>query len=297
MLFEQRMSETSSDRNGWPWQSDNRQKHTPHKEIDWPKITVITPSYNQGKFLEATLRSVILQDYPNLEYLVLDGGSSDNSVEIIKKYEASITHWHSLKDQGQADALATGFEMATGEILCWLNSDDIFLPGALKHVALVFLSHPKTRFLYGNRKVIDESGVVIDHHIWPFFLTKYHWARGQYLAQECTFWRRDLYIQVGGIDRSKFFIMDYDLFYRMWCAAKFRKTTAYLGCIRLHGDSKNSKHQQVRENEFSDALVNYGLQVPGYLMVRGMNRLDAMQVKIDKALQKIKGWAKNTHVS
>jgi len=293
MSFEQSTPVASSRQNGWPWQPDNRPKHSAHEEIAWPKITVVTPSYNQGKFLEATLRSVILQDYPNLEFLVLDGGSSDNSVDIIKKYGASITYWHSRKDLGQADALATGFTMATGEILCWLNSDDIFLAGALMHVALVFLKHPKTRFVYGNRMVIDEHDKVIDCHIWPFFITKYHWARGQYLAQECCFWKRDLYLQIGGIDRSKFFIMDYDLFFRMWGVAKFRKTSAYLGCLRMHGETKNSKYQQVREKEFSTALQKYGLKVPGYFRVRIMNRFDALQVKIDKTIQRLKGWRRN----
>jgi hypothetical protein len=184
--------------------------------------------------------------------------------------------------------------MATGEILCWLNSDDIFLPGALMHVALVFVKYPKTRFVYGNGKVIDESGAVIGHHIWPFFLTKYHWARGQYLAQECSFWRRDLYLQIGGIDRSIFFIMDYDLFYRMWSVAKFRKTSAYLGCIRLHGESKGSKHRQVHQDEFARAQQNYKIKAPGYFMLRIMNRLDSLQIKVDKAIQIVRRWGNSS---
>jgi glycosyltransferase involved in cell wall biosynthesis len=251
-----------------------------------PRITVVTPSFNQGEFIEATLRSVLDQDYPRLEYIVIDGGSTDGSVEIIERYAPKLTYWHSRKDAGQADALATGFEMATGEILCWLNSDDILLPGALLQIARIFVSNPNIGFVYGNRKVIDKDGSVISEHIWPYFLTKYHWARGQYLAQECSFWRRGVYEAVGGIDRSKFFIMDYDLFYRLWLTTKFRKTSAYLGCIRMHEQTKQSKHLDVWRSEFTEALRKYGLEAPGPIMERLLNRFDAVQVSLEHALLK-----------
>ncbi|MES3001685.1 MAG: glycosyltransferase family 2 protein [Pseudomonadota bacterium] len=250
----------------------------------WPKITVVTPSYNQGRFLEATLRSVLEQDYPNLEYIVVDGGSTDESVDIIRRYEDRLNYWHSRKDNGQADAIASGFEMATGEILCWLNSDDVFLPGTLRHVAGLFLRHPDSRFVYGNRRVIDESGVVTDSHHWPYFIHRYHWALGQYLAQECTFWKADLYRQVGGIDRSRFFIMDYDLFFRMWRVTRFRKTSRFLGSIRVHGETKNSLHQPVRERELEEALARYGIRKPGPLLLRAINRFDHWQTKFERWL-------------
>jgi len=285
---DQSFPQPTSNNDDWPWRFEDSSKRDNSTEIEWPRITVVTPSFNQARYLEATLRSVILQDYPNLEYLVLDGGSTDTSVDIIKKYEAYITYWHSRKDSGQADAIATGFEMAKGEILCWLNSDDIYLPGALRHIARHFARNPKTRFIYGNRKVINENGTTIGHHVWPFFLTKYHWALGQYLAQECCFWRRDLYAEVGGIDKDKFFTMDYDLFYRMWRVAKFRKTSAYLGCIRMHGETKNSKFQEIRQNEMASALQTYELKVPGYFIVRLMNRFDLLQIKLDHAMQLFK---------
>lgn len=253
----------------------------------WPKITVVTPSYNQAKFLEATLRSVICQGYPNLEYIVIDGGSSDGSAGIIESYSTHISYWHSKQDSGQADALATGFSLSTGDILCWLNSDDVLLPGALHHVAAVFRNSPRTGFIYGNRLVIDETGEEIGHHIWPMFLTRYHWARGQYLAQECCFWRRQVYFEVGGIDRSKFFIMDYDLFYRMWLHTKFRKVGRYLGCIRTHGETKNVKFQRVREQEFGLALSTYGLRAPGFWMLRLLNRFDRMQLFWERTIEKL----------
>src|SRR4051812_44065291 len=107
-----------------------------------PRVTVVTPSFNQGRFLEATLRSVLNQQYPDLEYIVLDGGSTDGSVDILRRYAAQLAYWHTRKDAGQADAIATGFEMATGEVLCWVNSDDILLPGALHRVGAFFRDHP-----------------------------------------------------------------------------------------------------------------------------------------------------------
>jgi len=269
---------------GWPWIDESEESvYVVDVQEALPKITVVTPSYNQGEFLEQTILSVLRQNYPNIEYIVLDGGSSDNSVEIITKYQRSISHWHSKKDRGQADALATGFEIASGDIYCWLNSDDIFLKNALMHVAAMFLKHEETRFVYGNRLLIDESGGVTGCHRWPRFLTKYHWYNGQPLAQECCFWRDDLYEEVGGIDRDKFFIMDYDLFFRMWRIDKFKKMQRFLGCLRSHGASKNAKHQAIRQDELEVARGEFGLAAPGYVTSRLVNHLDRLQILVEKA--------------
>jgi glycosyltransferase involved in cell wall biosynthesis len=243
----------------------------------WPRITVVTPSFNQSEFIETTLRSVLDQNYPNLEYIVLDGGSRDGSVEIIERYAPRLAYWHSQKDAGQADALRTGFAMATGEILCWLNSDDIFLPGALHTVAALFGTHLRTDVIYGNRLVIDRDGNVIGRHIWPWRLMRAHWRDGQPLAQECCFFRRSIYDRVGGVDASKFFIMDYDLFFRMWRVGKFRKTTTFLGCLRIHDAAKNALHVDVWQRELASARIEFGLKEPGYLGRRLLNRLDWLQ--------------------
>jgi glycosyltransferase involved in cell wall biosynthesis len=249
-----------------------------------PRITVVTPSFNQGEFLEATLRSVLDQNYPNLEYLVLDGGSTDDSVEIIKRYAPRLTYWHSRKDKGQADAIATGFAMSSGEILCWLNSDDILLPGALQLVGTFFRDHPRVDVLYGNRLTIDRAGNVTGRHLWPWLLTRAHWALGQPLAQECTFWRRAIYEQVGGLDRSRFFIMDYDLFFRMWRAGRFRKTSAFLGALRQHEETKNARHVDVWRRELAEAKARYGLRDPGWLGIRVLNRVDGLQRWVENRL-------------
>ena len=271
---------------GWPWEgSRENQGVLGSAARNVPRITVVTPSYNQCKYLEATILSVLHQNYPNIEYIVLDGGSTDNSIDLITKYEDRIAYWHSEKDQGQADALATGFEMATGEMYCWLNSDDVFLPGALMHAAALFQKHENVDFVYGNRMVIDELGNVTGRHRWPYYLTRHHWYDGQPLAQECCFWRSELYNEAGGIDRDKYFIMDYDLFYRMWRIGEFKKTRRYLGCMRRHDDSKNAKHQAIRQEELGAARRKFGLAAPGYVTARMINRIDRLQVLIEKTLE------------
>ncbi len=263
------------DRDGWPWRGDGHGSVEANRS--WPRITVVTPSFNQGEFIEATIRSVLLQNYPNLEYIVLDAGSTDQSVEIIRRYEPWLTYWHSREDAGQADAIRTGFEMATGEILCWLNSDDILLPDSLDRVGSFFVRHSSVDFLYGNRFVIDRGGEVIGQHYWPWFLTRWHWALGQPVAQECCFWRKNLYSRAGGINPARFFIMDYDLFFRMWQIGRFRKTSAFLGCIRQHEATKNALHQEVRLQEMGEAKIQFGLTEPGYVMARVLNRVDRVQ--------------------
>jgi glycosyltransferase involved in cell wall biosynthesis len=267
---------------GWPWVAA-RGARTPAPAGGWPRISVVTPSLDQAGYLEAALRSVLLQGYPNLEYIVLDGGSHDTSVAIIRRYEAHLAYWHSRPDDGQAAAVAEGLERANGEIACWLNSDDILLPGALRHVARLFAAHPRTSFVYGNRLLIDARGRVTGRHVWPRLLTRYHWAAGQPLAQECSFWRRELYRGVGGVDRSLFFTMDHDLFYRMWREAGMRKTSALLGCLRIHHESKNVRHQDVRLRELARARERYGLREAGPLLVRVLARLDRIQARAEQA--------------
>ena len=280
----------SSSRPGWPWEQVSAPiPNSESPSFCWPKITIVTPSFNQGKFLEQTIRSVLLQNYPNVEYIVMDGGSSDNSMQIIEKYRAFFSYCQSESDGGQAHAISEGFKRATGEIYGYLNSDDVLFPGALRHVARAFLRSPKTGVIYGNRKVIDEDGAVIGRHIWPYFLSRYHWARGQPLAQECCFWRQEIYWKVGGIDPNKFFILDYDLFIRMWMVCNFRKTRAYLGAFRIHGESKTARYADVWERELTSARLRYGLQSPGYFRIRMMNRMDHLQVLIDRLLDRVFG--------
>ena len=262
-------------KHGWPW--DPGPDAAPPSGRALPRITVVTPSYNQADFLEATIRSVLLQQYENLEYIVLDGGSTDGSVDIIRRYAPWLTHWRSGRDDGQAAAIAEGFAIATGDVYCWLNSDDVFLPGALRKAGEFFARHPGVDFLYGNRIVIDRAGEEIDRHFWPAVLTRAHWALGQPMAQECCFWRASIYQRVGGIDPTRFFIMDWDLFFRMWRAGNFHKSPEFFGAIRIHDESKNTRYQDVRERELAEARARYGLREPGWLKLRLLNRSDRLQ--------------------
>src|SRR5512142_3420630 len=126
-----------------------------------PRVSIITPSYNQAQFLEASIQSVLQQDYPNIEYIVADGGSKDNSVEIIKKYQDHLAWWVSEKDKGHADALNKGFSHATGEILAWLNSDDVYYPDAVAEAVAVLQQHPEVGMVYGDADLIDNAGAAI----------------------------------------------------------------------------------------------------------------------------------------
>lgn len=205
----------------------------------WPKISIVTPSYNQGQFLEETIRSVLLQGYPNLEYIITDGGSTDNSVEIIKKYEPWLTYWVSEKDNGQADAIHRGFVKATGEIIGWLNSDDYYLPNAFSFVINRFLECPDSEQLVGGYWVCNENGLRLKK-IYSFPQTfESILCAGQLFGQMATFWKRKAYFEVGGLDRSLQYCMDYELFIKL---AKRKKPTSLrevVSVCRHHSATKS----------------------------------------------------------
>lgn len=235
---------------GWPWTTEKKQfPSLASSGKSWPKISIVTPSYNQGQYLEETIRSVLMQGYPNLEYIIMDGGSTDDSIEIIKKYAPWLTYWVSEKDKGQADAIYRGFGRATGEIAGWLNSDDMLLPGALCKVATSF-NRNEIGFVFGNRLVINETGEVIRKEYPPSHITRFHYSLGQHVPQETSFWRRSLYDAVGGLNSGLFFTMDYDLYVRLWKVTKAKKIRSFIGCFRVHADSKTTMHLDVMHKEF-----------------------------------------------
>jgi glycosyltransferase involved in cell wall biosynthesis len=222
-----------------------------------PLITVVTPSFNQAAYLEKTIRSVLDQDYPALEYIIVDGGSSDGSEAIIRKYADKLGWWCSEPDGGQADAIAKGFAGSSGEILCWLNSDDVFLPGALRAVGEYFRDHPHTEVVNGAAYYIDVNDQPI-RHLFRSYNT--HGVRAsarrfQFYGQDgiyqmATFWRRAAYFEVGGIRREFAFAMDLDLFARMATRRRFEVIHRYLACFRLHSACKSLTMEAVRRREF-----------------------------------------------
>lgn len=214
-----------------------------------PKITVVTPSYNQGRYLEKTILSVLSQNYPNLEYIVMDGGSTDDSVQIIRKYSDYISYWRSEPDAGQASALADGFKRAQGEILCWINSDDMLLPDALWLVQRCFAKHPKNHWLVGSATTIDEEDYVLMYKkAYPVNFT-FMASVAQGFCQQSCFWRRELYERVGGINPNRRFCMDLDLFVKFAKIASPKWINEPLGAFRLHADAKTSQLDSVRLQE------------------------------------------------
>ena len=180
-----------------------------------PLVTIVTPSYNQAPFLEATIRSVLEQDYPHIEYIIIDGGSTDGSLDIIKKYADRLAFWSSEKDRGQTDAINKGFARATGDILAWINSDDTYEPGAIREAVEWMQAHPEMGLVYGDANFIDDDGKVIGR--FPAAQTDYRLLRRGYvhIPQQAAFFRRDLWQKVGPLDPSFFFAMDYDLWVRI----------------------------------------------------------------------------------
>jgi GT2 family glycosyltransferase len=204
-----------------------------------PRISIVTPSYQQGEYIERTILSVLNQEYPNLEYFVQDGGSKDNSLSIIKQYGEKLTGWDSKKDNGQSHAINLGFSKTTGEIMAWLNSDDILLPGALATIAEYFNLHPDVDVVYGNRLLIDENDMEIGRWILPGHDDKVlKWA--DYIPQETLFWRRSIWDKVDSkIDETFKFAMDWDLIIRFQqIGAKFAHIPFFLGAFRIHKQQK-----------------------------------------------------------
>ncbi|HYR89117.1 MAG TPA: glycosyltransferase family 2 protein [Terriglobia bacterium] len=205
------------------------------------KVSIVTPSFNQARYLERTIRSVIEQNYPNFEYIVQDGGSSDGSVEILEKYGHSLKHWESARDGGQQCAINLGFRHTTGEIMAYLNSDDFFFPGTLAYVADYFNRHPEVDVVYSHRLIVDEEDGEIGRWVMPPHKDGVlSWV--DYVPQETLFWRREIWNKIGGqIDESFHFAMDWDLLIRFRDAgARFVRLPRFLAAFRVHPLQKTS---------------------------------------------------------
>ena len=205
-------------------------------------ISIITPVNNQAQFIAATMESVVSQNYRALEYIVMDGGSVDGSAEIIEGYRPSLTRFESGSDTGQANAINKGMRHASGDILAWLNGDDLLLPGAIEYVAHFFERHPEVDVVYGHRIVIDAEGNEIGRWILPPHDDEVlSWA--DYVPQETLFWRRRIWERVGArIDESFQFALDWDLLVRFRNAgARFTRLPRFLGAFRVHRDQKTTK--------------------------------------------------------
>ena len=253
-------------RTGWPWTEE-----TPGLPAmacgggRWPRISIVTPSYNQGRFIEETIRSVLLQGYPDLEYIIIDGGSSDNSVEIVKKYSPWLAYWVSAPDRGQSHAINKGFERATGEVLAWLNSDDLYVAGALRAVGATFAGDPARLWVAGVGRYVDEG----DRELYtlrpqtPSCMAEYLAGLGG-MAQPSAFWRRALWEKAGGRLRERMhYCMDEDLWIRFALAgARPHALDAALCVRRIHALAKTATDQAGFVEDMAAIVGEYGSRVP-----------------------------------
>lgn len=241
-------------------QQETKQLQPAEKAI-WPKISVVTPSYNQGQFIGATICSVLQQDYPDLEYIIIDGGSTDRSAEIIHKYESQLAYWVSEADRGQSHAINKGFQRATGEIIAWLNSDDMFRPGALFAAAKAFQQHPGAGLIYAYSAICDETGTPTKTLAGKPYSPAEMILGSNCVAQPSAFFRRTLYHQVGGLDENLHFNMDFDLWLRMGLVSEVVFVDDVWSNFRYYPESKSGRGKLPFEEECYQ-IVERVLQQP-----------------------------------
>lgn len=225
---------------GWPWAEESPQ--LPDAMPDgqpWPKISIITPSYNQARFIEKTIRSVLLQGYPNLEYIIVDGGSTDGSIDIIKKYEKWLAYWASEPDRGQSDAINKGFQRATGEIYAWLNSDDYLLKDALENVALAYSASPRAGGWFGTCLQVDTDGNTLftasPNRLDADGLAD--WNENMVIQPAC-FFSQKAWQKCGPLDEDLHYTMDFDLWLKIAKGSPIEKVNDVLAAAHIHKDAK-----------------------------------------------------------
>lgn len=217
-----------------------------------PKLSIVTASYNQVKYIERTILSVINQNYSNFELIIIDGGSTDGTIDILQKYDKKISYWVSEADEGQTDAINKGFKKATGNFVCFQNSDDVFLPNAFEKFVNTINRYPKKDIFYGNFKHIDAHDKILDtQKLMPtnFFLQVF---KGPLIHNQACFWRRDIFEKIGYFDESYQFDMDYEFFTRILANGyKSCFINDFLGALRHHDQTKTSNLGDVSKQEMA----------------------------------------------
>lgn len=227
---------------------------------NYPKISIITPNYNQEKYLEETILSVLNQGYPNLEYIIIDGGSTDRSVDVIRKYADKLAYWESVPDKGMYDAIRKGFEHSTGEIMAWINSDDMYQPKSFFTVSEIFDNYKEVNWLLGFPSVYDALGRIVEcpHTLRQW--SKYDVYIGQYqwIQQESVFWRRSLWEQAGSrIESELKYAGDFELWFRFFNYEKLYTTTAILSGFRMRdGEQLSMKQKDAYDTEIRLVLAS-----------------------------------------
>jgi glycosyltransferase involved in cell wall biosynthesis len=228
--------------------------------MNYPRISIVTPSYNQARYVGWTARSVFLQRYPDLEYILMDGGSSDGTMDVLAPYADRFAHLVSARDKGQSDAISRGFARSSGEIMAYLNSDDMLAPGTLRFVARYFADHPDVDAVYSHRCTVDGRNRVLWYWLLPPH-DDWYMQRWDLIPQETCFWRRSLYERCGNVDPSFRFAMDYDLFVRFMREGKMVRLNRFLGIFRQHEEAKTSQLMEtVGAEEIRRVWQRYGLR-------------------------------------
>ncbi len=242
-----------------------------------PLVTIITPSYNQGRFIAATIESVLAQDYPHIEYVIMDGASTDETAEVARRYAGRL-EFVSEKDRGQSHAINKGFQRARGEIVAWLNSDDTLLPGAVRRAVAALDAHPEAAACYGEGYLLDEAGHVTCRfpHTQPFDLWRLVNV-SDYILQQSVFFRRAALEQIGWVREDLHYVMDWDLLIRLAQRWPLQYVPAYFGCLREYGAAKTSSGGDKRIAEIARVLRQHsGQRWPIGLLVYGFDTYQSM---------------------
>lgn len=233
------------------------------------RISIVTPSYNQGDYLEETIDSVLSQGIPGLEYIIMDGGSTDQSVEIIRKYEKHLSYWQSQRDGGQTQAILEGFRRASGDVLAWINSDDLYEPGTLAKVKREFEADPKLQLLYGDYTLLFQDGrkVAKPKISFDFNISLHAFLM---IPQPASFWSRELYSDVGGLNTRYQYAFDYDLFLRFGKhladrPEAIRHVHDFFAKFRVHDESKSVSLQERFLPEYEAIRAQFGVPARGVL--------------------------------
>ncbi len=247
-------------RSGWPWtQASDRLPAVMPDGSAWPRISVVMPSYNQAQFVEETLRSVLLQGYPDLEFIAIDGGSTDSSVDLIQKYSPWLAYWVSEPDRGQSHAINNGFKRATGTIFAWLNSDDVFARNALGKLAEAAVEHPEADLIYGDCDAIDrQGGFMFKCEQVRDFDQRWLLEHGNIIAQPSAFFRRSAFEEIGGIDEELHYVMDWDLWLRLGARGRALYIPYLLSYMRIYPEAKSSAGDRVLFAELKHMLGKHG---------------------------------------
>ena len=244
----------------------NHKKQVNSSTIEWPRITVVTPSFNQATYLERTIKSVLNQGYPNLEYMIVDGGSTDGSVEIIRKYESQLSWWVSEKDRGQAHAINKGLERATGEWVAWQNSDDIYYAQAFNDLASIVKKNPQADLITADVNLINEFDMPFRELRYPKPSYNGLVAEGMVLTNQAAFWRRDLQQKIGYINESYVCSFDYDWFLRLTQhSSQVCHVKKIWGGYRFHLATKTTQQAAVFIKEMQQILS--GREMPTWKRV------------------------------